>query len=211
MSWAGVHRWLAIVLVVPLVTWSITGLLFHLKPGWDRAYDMPRVERPGVVATAGLAPLTSIEVNVQKVELFDSALGPLYRVTTANGTELFDARTAKRRSPLSAEDANLLVRDAVERSPHRAEYGALLDSASTDGELTARFERATVTVDRKTARLSQRGDDTDRIDWLYRIHYLQWTNNPAIDRVIAIGGLIWIWAVLLPGLVLFLRRLRRTA
>ena len=46
MSWSRVHRWLAVVLVVPLVIWSITGVLFHLKPGWSRAYDMLSAERP---------------------------------------------------------------------------------------------------------------------------------------------------------------------
>lgn len=68
---------------------------------------------------------------------------------------------------------------------------------------------ATVEVGLRTARMSQRGGDTERIDWLYRIHYLQWTGNRTVDKVLAIGGLALIWAVVIPGLVLFVRRLRR--
>jgi len=56
--------------------------------------------------------------------------------------------------------------------------------------------------------MSQRGHDTDRIDWLYRIHYLQWTGNKTIDRAFAMFGLALIWAVVIPGLVLFIRRMR---
>ena len=56
---------------------------------------------------------------------------------------------------------------------------------------------------------TQHGADTARIEWLYRIHYLQWTGNRTVDRVLAVLGLALIWAALIPGLVLFVRRVRR--
>jgi len=213
--WARVHRWLAIVLVVPLVVWSITGLLFHLKPGWDRAYDQLGAERTGGALHPGaVTPLATIEASlgattITRIELFDTVLGPLYRVTTASGAQLFDATTGRPRSPLSTEDARSLAVDAVARSRHRADYGDPLDAKAVDDTIRVRFAGGpTVDIGRSDARMSQRGPDTDRIDWLYRIHYVQWTGNHMLDRALGLVALILIWAVFVPGIVLFVRRMR---
>lgn len=178
MSWAAVHRWCAIVLVALLVVWSVSGLLFHLKPGWDRAYDMLSVER-------------------SKTETLDTALGPLTRTS------------GKLASALPVEDAETLARDALQRSAHRAAYGEVQRVTSDASSVTLECEHARVRIDRNSARISQRGADTERIDWLYRIHYLQWTGNATLDKVLAFGGLLLIWAVMIPGVVLFMRRILR--
>ena len=183
MTWAKLHRWLAIVLVGLLVVWSATGLLFHLKPGWDRAYDQLRAER-------------------SKVESLDTAIGPLQR----KAGELVDANGSK--LVLDEAAVRTLVIDAVSRSPHRAAYGDIASVSLTERTAQVKFTSGiTVEVGRHDARLSQRGADTDRIDWLYRIHYLQWTGNATFDRAFAVLGLVLIWAVMIPGLVLFVRRL----
>jgi uncharacterized iron-regulated membrane protein len=178
MNWATLHRWLAIVLVVLLVVWSVTGLLFHLKPGWDRAYDMLSVDR-------------------RKTETLETVLGPL---TRTQGTLA---------APLSVADAETLARDALERSAQRAAYGAITRVSHDEQSVSLHCENATVLIDRTSARISQKGADTERIDWLYRVHYLQWTGNPSIDKFLAIAGLALIWAVMIPGIVLFVRRLRQ--
>ena len=117
MSWVKAHRWLAIVLVVLLVVWSITGLLFHIKPGWDRAYDQLSVERRDT--PLHLEELTGLQSlggsPITRIELFDTAIGPLYRVRTAAGTELFDAKTGRLRV-LDETAVRALVNDAVSRS-----------------------------------------------------------------------------------------------
>jgi uncharacterized iron-regulated membrane protein len=207
MSWSRVHRWLAVVLVVPLVIWSITGLLFHLKPGWSRAYDMLSAERP--LDTTPTVPLDAVAAAAggptQHLELFGSALGPLYRITTPTGTVLLDAQL-HRRSPLSAADARTLAADAVAHSAHRAAYGTLTSAQLAGDHVRVTFAHANVDVDRDSAAISQRGGDTDRIDWLYRLHYLSWTGNRTLDKLLAITGLALIWLVMIPGLVLFVRR-----
>lgn len=210
MSWAAAHRWLAIVLVVLLAVWSVTGLLFHLKPGWSRAYDTLSAERGGALHPGTLAAPSVVGDGVTSFELIDTALGPLYRVTSAAGPALFDAQTGARRSPLTLEDAKTLALDAVGRSAHAAAYGTI-ETADRRGEaaVIAFSGGATVEVSLADARMSQRGADTDRIDWLYRIHYLQWTGNRSVDKVLAMGGLALIWTVVIPGLVLFVRRFRR--
>jgi hypothetical protein len=201
--WPRLHRWAALALVAPLVVWSITGLLFHLKPGWKRAYDMVSIEQPLAttnVTAVGLLP------PFKRLELFGTALGPMYRLDRAT---LIDATTGKQRSPLSIEDARTLAQDAVARSAHHAGYGALIDAKADDATVHVRFANAIVDVDRASGSLYQHGGDTERIDWLYRIHYLKWTGVPKVDRVLAIAGLALIWFAMGAGIVLFVRRWRR--
>ncbi len=214
MSWARVHRTLAIALVVLLVVWSVTGLLFHLKPGWDRAYDQLAVERSGSLRLATLVPATALQtalgdVAIERIALFDTHLGPLYRVTTADGPALVDATTGAKRSPLTVAECETLIADAVSRSAFRADYGGPGKTSSDERSVIVDYQVATITLGRNDARISQRGSDTDRIDWMYRIHYLQWTGNQTIDRAFAVLGLLLIWAVMIPGIMLFVRRFRR--
>ncbi len=214
MTWARVHRWLAIVLAALLIVWSLTGLLFHLKPGWGRAYDMLSVERHDrPLALDMLQPPVSIHMPggepIQRLELFDSALGPLYRVRTAAGTALFDAKTGTQRV-LLPEDAVLLAKDAISRSSERGAYGEPVERITNSDTIKLVMSGGPVLlVGRNDARISQRGADTDRIDWLYRMHYLQFTGNHTVDRILAIVGLLLIWAVMIPGIVLFVRPLWR--
>lgn len=214
MSWARVHRTLAIALVVLLVVWSVTGLLFHLKPGWDRAYDQLAVERQGPLSLATIVPASTLEVavsgaEIQRVSLFDTVLGPLYRVQTTTGSELVGATTGHKRSPLTVAECEALIADAVSRSPYRSAYGGPVTTHGDATTVKVDFRDATVTLGRSDARISQRGSTSDRIDWLYRIHYLQWTGNRTIDRAFAVLGLLLIWAVMIPGIMLFVRRFRR--
>ena len=203
--WRRIHRWLAIVLVIPLVVWSITGLLFHLKPGWSRAYDILEPERPAAIHLDKLASVLADQA-VTHVEVFQTAIGPLARVTLPKGDELWDADTGTKRSPLPIDAAQALAVDAIARSPHGSSYGAISKVTSTETSVRVELDGAVVEVGRNDARISQRGADTDRIDWLYRIHYLQWTGNKTLDKMLALFGLILIWLVLIPGVVLFVRR-----
>jgi hypothetical protein len=211
MSWARLHRYLALVLVVPLVVWSVTGLLFHLKPGWSRAYDMLDAERP--LETTQVTSLANVVAmfpeGVQRIELFGTAIGPLYRVRTDKGGALVDATTGTKRSPLTEADARTLTTDALSRSREKTAYGEIAKTDVRDDVVRFTFSKGPIVeVSREDARISQHGSDTERINWLYRIHYLQWTGKKTLDRVLAVVGLALIWLVMIPGLVLAWRRWR---
>lgn len=191
------------MLVIPLVLWSVTGLLFHLKPGWSRAYDLLDPERPAQVHLDKLV----LPDGATHVEVFATAIGPLARVTTPAGDELYDADTGTKRSPLPIDAAKALAVDAISRSHHASAYGAATRVTSTATTVVLELaDGPVVEVGRNDGRLSQRGPDTDRIDWLYRIHYLQLTGNKTFDKLLALAGLALIWLVLVPGVVLFVRR-----
>ena len=212
MSWSRVHRYLALVLVVPLIVWSVTGLLFHLKPGWKRAYDMLDAERP--LEHGNVTPIASITAQfpegVTHLELFGTVIGPLYRVSTDKGDALVNAATGAKISPLSESDARALASDAISHSREKAGYGEITHADVREDVVRFTMSKGPIVeVGRTDARISQHGSDTARIDWLYRIHYLQWTRNKTVDKLFAIAGLALIWAVMIPGIVLFVRRLRR--
>lgn len=213
LTFASFHRWAAVVLVAMLVVWSITGLLFHLKPGWNRAYDQLSVKRDEPIDLASIVPMASLtapagtSLKPSSIELFQTALGPMYRVTTAEGSSIIDATTGKARS-FTPEEVTRLVDDAVSHSPFENRYGAHVGIAN---DAVRYAGDQVVTFSPTTMRLSQEGRDTRRIDWYYRMHYLQWTGNPTVDKVLAIGGLALIWIVMIPGVVLFVRQLRRRA
>jgi uncharacterized iron-regulated membrane protein len=212
--WARIHRWLALALVVLLIAWSVTGLMFHIKPGWQRAYDLLSAERREAQLPADVVPIATVQraagALLARVELFQTVLGPMYRARTASGSILVDARAGVARSPLDPASAQALASDAVARSAQPASYGAVIGTEVTVERVRVRFAGGPVVdVDRNDARLSQRGPDTDRIDWLYRLHYLQWTGNASVDRLLPLVGLALIWAVMIPGIALFIQRVRR--
>jgi uncharacterized iron-regulated membrane protein len=214
LTFAAVHRWAAIVLVSMLVVWSITGLLFHLKPGWDRAYDQLSVKRDEPIDLSSIVPVASLANPIDakgvsskpsSIELFATVLGPMYRITTSSGSSIVDATTGKPRT-FTPDEIVRLVDDAVSRSAFANRYGA---HTGIEGNNVRYAGDQVVTFSPTTMRVSQEGRDTRRIDWLYRLHYLQWTGNKSFDKALAVGGLALIWVVMVPGLVLFVRRLRK--
>jgi hypothetical protein len=82
------------------------------------------------------------------------------------------------------------VADALAARAER--YGGV---SRVDGTTVETSTGARVTLDWNRLSLSQRGRDTDRIDALYRIHYLQWTGVPSLDKVLGFMGLTLLLAL----------------
>jgi hypothetical protein len=78
-----------------------------------------------------------------------------------------------------------LVKDAVSVNPAR--YGNI-SRVSGDTVWTDTGIRINIDWDRMS--LQQTGKDTDRIDLLYRIHYLQWTGIKTVDKIVGFTGLV---------------------
>ncbi|HSM13834.1 MAG TPA: hypothetical protein VLA66_07175 [Thermoanaerobaculia bacterium] len=174
-----VHRVLALALALPLFTWAATGLLFFLKPGWAAAYaqlELPARELPG--------PRTiSPGVEALEARWLVTPLGEHLLVRTAAGWRHLDAATGAEWPEPDAAALRPLVEAAIASHPER------------DGSLLGRDERGRwrtstgvrIDLDWRHLRFTQRGYDTDAIDLAYRIHYLQWTGYPPVDRWL--GGL----------------------
>jgi hypothetical protein len=78
--------------------------------------------------------------------------------------------------------------------------------------LAVRGETATtntgveLTLDWNSMSLQQRGMDTNRIDRLYKIHYLQWTGIKSLDRVLGFIGIFLIMTLSVLGAWIAFRR-----
>ena len=189
------HTLAGLILLVPFAAWIVTAFVFYLKPGYDEAYAM---------LTPKLYPLTAHPVQTaegwREVRVARTILGDHLLVRTDAGWEQRDPSTGAVRPLPSPDDVRRLVEDAVAGD---ARYGSI---SGVDGEVVHTSTGVTVHVDWSRLALSQRGPDTDRIDLLYRIHYLQWTGLPAVYRVLGPLGLLLVALLGALGVRLALQR-----
>jgi hypothetical protein len=183
------HRFLGILLLVPLCAWVGTAAIFFLKPGYAGAYDMISVRAlPLAALPSGRLPPGTLEARMVR-----SVLGDHLLVRTAAGWSNDDPATQRPRPAPSPDEMRALIGDAIHG---KARYGEVV---SVKG-LTARTSTGVeITLDWSTLSLQQRGADTDRIDRLYKIHYLQWTGIKAMDRVLGAAGLACLLLLTLLG------------
>lgn len=184
-------------MLLPLTGWAITGAIFFVKPGYSGAYESLPIRTYPLDTRVALDPNAAwLEVRYVK-----TVLGEHLLARTASGWQQLDPRSLQARPAPGEAALRALVSDAIAINPSR--YGRIV---SVDGRTATTDTGARVTLDWNRLALSQRGADTDRIDWLYRVHYLQWTGVPAVDRVA--GGLGVVLVLILSGLGawLFFRR-----
>jgi hypothetical protein len=113
--------------------------------------------------------------------------------------------------PASEGVARAFALAAISASRHAAGYGTILSTeptvhrsplTGTEGPaflfLTSGGKR--VLVDRVTGEVSQSGTLNDRIDILYRIHYLQWTPWKTANVALVLGASLLVLLVAASGL-----------
>ncbi|HTF88095.1 MAG TPA: hypothetical protein VK843_06765 [Planctomycetota bacterium] len=185
------HRALGMVLVLPLVLWVLTGLLFHVKLRYGEAYEalaVPRAAQPDW-SLARISPASVLSSGLAEAPL---VLGVhpsgslVYFGKLAGQPVAVDASTGEAIAPASTETARAWVAAALSASPHLQRYGSELSAETStsrsartgtdDPVLVLHYSGAkTVRVDRITGEIAQTGALNDFIDASYRVHYLQWT------------------------------------
>jgi uncharacterized iron-regulated membrane protein len=175
-----VHRVIGIILLIPLVGWAITGLVFFIKPGYTGAYE---------VLTPKFYPinnqvLISENPNWLEVRYLRTILGDHLLVRTESGWMNLNPNDKRPRSAATDDETRRLVQDAFSMNPKR--YGQIV---SVNGNTVTTDTGVVVTIDWNRMSLQQTGKDTKWIDSLYRIHYLQWTGVRSIDRVVGLTGI----------------------
>lgn len=194
MKSRALHRLIGIIMLVPFFAWAITGLIFFIKPGYTAAYEILQIKTYPLDGEILIKP----EPEWLEFRYIKTALGDHLLAKTAKGWLHLDPATRSSRPMHSDEEASNLVKDAVSANPER--YGQIINVA---GNKITTDKGIQITLDWNRLSLSQRGPDTDRIDLLYRIHYLQWTGMPSVDRVIGITGIALILILSALGLRLF--------
>jgi hypothetical protein len=190
------HRILGIVMLLPFVGWAATGIVFFTKPGYGAAYDALAVKTYPLERPLTVHP----DPAWREVRYLRTILGPHLIVRMSTGWVQLNPVTLE---PLPAppdDEVKRLIADAFTASPAR--YGRIV---TLDGGVATTDTGAVITFDWNRLGLQQRGRDTDRIDFLYKIHYLQWTGQKTLDKVLGLGGLTLLIALTALGARLALR------
>ncbi len=192
-----VHRIIGIVLLIPFFCWAITGLIFYLKPGYEHAYEVLTPKTYLVNTQQPINPAPGwLEVRYLRTILGDHLL-----VRTKSGWVHIDPSNNQPKTAPSEEDLRKLIKDAFSSNPQR--YGEI---ATLSGNTVTTNTGVEVTLDWNRMSLQQKGKDTDRIDLLYRIHYLQWTGVKTIDRVVGFVGITLVLLLTSLGALLAFKR-----
>lgn len=171
------------ILLLPMLGWAATGLVFFLKPGYGEAYEMLSLRTYPLEGNVTITPQPAwLEVRASR-----TILGRHLLVRTASGWQHLNPDTLTERPAPTPDEVKALLADAFTAHPQR--YGTI---TSVTGNVATTNTQVQVTLDWKRLSLQQRGRDTDWIDRLYKIHYLQWTGVQAVDKVLGVVGLILI-------------------
>lgn len=191
------HRIIGVLLLLPLFGWALTGLVFFLKPGYEGAYELISPKFYPLSSQTSVVP----RPDWLEMRLVKTILGEHLLVKGTDGWSNLDPASQQPKSPPSEAEFRSFLKDAFAANPQR--YGEIV---SINGMKATTNTGVEVTLDWKRMSLQQKGKDTDRIDWLYRIHYLQWTGYKTFDRVVGMTGIVLVLTLTSLGAWLAFRR-----
>jgi hypothetical protein len=197
MKIRSLHRILGLIMLLPFIGWAITGAIFFLKPGYAGAYDLLQIK------TYPLESNTAIQINPAWLEVryLKTTLGNHLLVRTTEGWQHLDPQSLIPKPAPNEEEMRTLMNDAFSMNPQR--YGQIV---AVEGSTIRTDTGVQAKLNWERMSLTQRGKDTDRIDFLYKIHYLQWTGIESLDKVLGGTGIALILVLSLLGTVLFFRK-----
>lgn len=173
------HKVLGLLMLLPILGWVVTGVLFFIKPGYQAAFAPLTVKTYPLDAELRIQPAN----DWQELTLLHTVLGHHLLVKQQDKRLHLDAISLQ---PFTAtlEQTTLLVNEAIAENPER--YGRL---AEWDGSQGLTSTGVVINLDWQQLTLRQLGPDTQRINSWYKIHYLQWTPFKAVNDVLGIIGL----------------------
>jgi hypothetical protein len=191
------HRIIGIVLLLPFFGWALTGFVFFIKPGYAGAYEVL------VPKTYPLERTVTVKPDPAWLEFryLRTVLGEHLLVRTEKGWSHLNPSDGQPRDRPSEAELRTLLQDAFSANPRR--YGSL---SGISGDTARTDTGVEVNVDWSRLSLQQKGSDTDRIDLLYKVHYLQWTGVAFIDNVLGIGGIVLLLTLTILGAWLAFKR-----
>jgi len=191
------HKLIGLILVLPMLGWTFTGLVFFIKPGYQGAYEQLSVKTYPLSGPITVIP----QDNWQEVRVVKTVLGEHLIVKANNKSQHLDPTTLLAMPEPTTLQLETLINDAF--TDNQARYG---DIISTDG-LTAKTNTGVeVVLNWSSLRLSQQGQDTQLINLLYQVHYLQWTPFKELNQVVGIFGLILLISLTVLGVRIYLKQ-----
>ena len=190
------HKLIGLTLVLPMLGWTLTGLVFFIKPGYQGAYEQLSVKRHPLSQVLTVTP----KKNWQEVKLINTILGAHLLVKSSHKVEHLDPVSLLDKPVPTKSQFKALLNDAF--SDNKARYG---DIVRVDGLSAQTSTGVKVTLDWHTLKLNQTGQDTELINLLYQVHYLQWTPFKGINQVLGIFGLLLLISLTVLGVRLYIK------
>jgi hypothetical protein len=191
------HRFIGVILLLPFFAWAITGFIFFLKPGYAGAYEILSLKKYPFDQAVSISPKS----DWLEYRYFRTILGDHLLARTSKGWQHLNPLNGQPRVGPTQSEIELLLKDAFTANPLR--YGDISSVSDNTAKTNTGVE---VTIDWASLSLNQRGKDTDRIDLLYRVHYLQWTGVKSLDKVLGLLGLTLVMVLSVMGAWLAFRR-----
>ena len=195
------HRIIGLVMLLPLFGWAVTGFVFFVKPGYEGAYELLQLK---TYPLDGEKFALTAEPSWLEFRCIKTVLGNHLLVRTAQGWQHLDPATLAVRAKPTDGEIKTLLQDAFSANPER--YGQV---STIEGATATTTTNVRVALNWNRMSLQQTGNDTDRIDLLYKIHYLQWTGMKWLDKILGMLGLALIVALSILGLILLRKPLTR--
>jgi hypothetical protein len=190
------HQILGIALLLPLLLWSLTGIVFLIKPGYEGAYQ--KID-PKLYDIDTAFPLTPAS-GWSEMRLVKTVLG-YHLIVNADGTWLhLDPNTLQKKPLPQRAELTKLLNDAISLDPER--YGEIKDIIDNKAYTDTGVE---ISLDWSNLTLQQQGKDTQLIRLIYKIHYLEWFGVPSIDKALGTLAIALLLILSTLGLVLYLR------
>lgn len=190
-----IHRTLALILLLPMLGWVITGAIFMLKPGYDEAYEQIRIK------TYSIDRAFTLPVNESwlQVRYLKTILGYHLLVEKTNGQVHLNPETGYTLPEPGQKEMEELINDAI--SVNRERYGEVVDYRN---HLFVTDTGVEISFDWNSLSISQSGRDTRFIDRLYKIHYLQWFGHDRMNNAFGALGLLTLLILMLYGLLSYI-------
>jgi len=193
------HKIIGLILVLPMLGWTLTGLVFFIKPGYQSAYQQLAVKAYPLNQPVNVAP----KADWQELKVVRSILGEHLLIKTTDKTLHLNPITLQEKAKPSEQALKSLLHDAFTQDSER--YGNIVSVDELSVKTSTGVE---LTLDWNTLRLSQTGQDTKLINQLYKIHYLQWTGHKGVDQVLGIFGLILLILLTVLGVRVYIKQRR---
>ena len=182
-----------------MLGWTITGVIFFIKPGYQGAYEQLSIKTYPLSDSIVVRPKS----DWQEMKLVSTILGDHLLVKTKNKTKHLDPNSLLPKLEPSETQFKALLLDAFSRNSER--YGEVVTLDGLSAQTNTGVE---IKLDWNNLRLSQKGQDTELINLLYKVHYLQWTPSKNFNQFLGILGLILLALLTVLGVRIYLRNRR---
>lgn len=194
-----IHSILGLILVLPIIGWIFTGMIFLFKPGYGEAYQQISPK----FYTIDQYDFTIPENSWSEVRVVKTILGDHLLVKAEHQWQHLNLASFKPAPLPSTKDQIRFLTDAI--SSHSERYGTV---EGKEGDVYVTSTGVELSLNWDTLSIYQSGNDTKLINLFYKIHYLQWLGNKKANITLAVVALSLLLLLILYGVVLYFRRRR---